>query len=906
MKVTKLLAFATAVLALNVTQAQNVTNYDSIVSLAINLTKNYTFTDTTSGQSVVVAVTMTPYSSSNASPVFSPLDNSGTGYTRLSINSGLNGGDGNWIDYFEAVNFKASLVSASAKVITNSIQFSLGGVGVRPTGGITMGWTSSATARSFSAGSEQFFALDTASVVLAGTNYTGHLQANNIHNSGPQYQLSDNVSPAGVMFNVKFLEGTGAPIVTTTPSNNVICVGDDALFVAAAVGDPNPTVQWQVESNGGSSFANISGATNITLLLTPTLSDNGNQYRAVFTNPIGTSNSTPATLTVNGYPSAVILLTSTNVLPTSTNTASAPAGAATYSWDISNGSIIGSANSQTVTYTAGTFGNMTLSLTVGNASGCSLSTSTNLSIAITSASAPGTGIYVTDYADVVEKFDPTGNGSVFAYTGETPTGLAFDRSGNLYVAETSSGSILKFATNGTGSVFATGMSFPFCMAFDGAGNLYVTDLSAKTIWKVLPNGALTVFTTSLNSPYSLAFDAPTNLYVVNGSDSSIWKFTPAGVGSLFTTNVNATALTFDSSGNLYVSDMGDSLIWKVDSNRAISLVASNNLNYPNGMAFDQAGNLYAANNADGTVTQITPTGNSTIFSAPNLYGGLFVAAWPLPSQLIPGTKTMAVTNSTVSLAVSNSLIDLATNITLDYTFTDPNNGLAVIVAVTMTPYSSSNASPAFTLLDFYGTNDSPVHLGIDSGLGGGDGNWIDPFEGVNFSASLVSASSGIATNSIRFGISWIGIRPNGGSLSWSSSVQTNLLTVNDQSLFTLDTNTLVLTRSAYSGQLRGVGDGGQYQLSDSVAPAGGLVLDVTFIEGTVTNAGPATLSVSVLKNNQFQLSVTGTSGANYIVQSATNLVSPTWVSLTTNNPPFTFAASNTAACSQQFFRVVAQ
>src|SRR5580698_8008854 len=122
MKVTKLLAFATAVLALNVTQAQNVTNYDSIVSLANNLTKNYTFTDTTSGQSVVVAVTMTPYSSSNASPAFSPLDNSGTGYTRLSINSGLNGGYGNWIDYFEAVNFKASLVSASAKVITNSIQ----------------------------------------------------------------------------------------------------------------------------------------------------------------------------------------------------------------------------------------------------------------------------------------------------------------------------------------------------------------------------------------------------------------------------------------------------------------------------------------------------------------------------------------------------------------------------------------------------------------------------------------------------------------------------------------------------------------------------------------------------------------------------------------------------------------
>src|SRR5262249_44138096 len=151
-------------------------------------------------------------------------------------------------------------------------------------------------------------------------------------------------------------------------------------------------------------------------------------------------------LTVSAYPSAVVLLTSTNVSPASTNTASAPAGATTYSWNISNGSIIGSANSQIVTYTAGTFGNMTLSLTVANASGCTANASTNLSIAIVSAAGPSSGIYVSDFADVVENFDSTGNGSIFAYTGQMPAGLAFDRSGNLYVADTDGGSIYKFAT----------------------------------------------------------------------------------------------------------------------------------------------------------------------------------------------------------------------------------------------------------------------------------------------------------------------------------------------------------------------------------------------------------------------------------------------------------------------------
>src|SRR5438046_57187 len=52
-----------ALLGAFVSFAADVTVYDSVVSLATNGTKNYTFTDPGTGQSVTIAVTMSPSSS---------------------------------------------------------------------------------------------------------------------------------------------------------------------------------------------------------------------------------------------------------------------------------------------------------------------------------------------------------------------------------------------------------------------------------------------------------------------------------------------------------------------------------------------------------------------------------------------------------------------------------------------------------------------------------------------------------------------------------------------------------------------------------------------------------------------------------------------------------------------------
>jgi hypothetical protein len=89
------------------------------------------------------------------------------------------------------------------------------------------------------------------------------------------------------------------PTVSTQPLSQSVTAGQGATFTAAATGDPVPTVQWQVSTDGGVTWTPVAGATTGTLTLpatTPTQS--GSQYEAVFTNLLGSTTSNPATLTV--------------------------------------------------------------------------------------------------------------------------------------------------------------------------------------------------------------------------------------------------------------------------------------------------------------------------------------------------------------------------------------------------------------------------------------------------------------------------------------------------------------------------------------------------------------------------------------------------------------------------------
>jgi len=91
-----------------------------------------------------------------------------------------------------------------------------------------------------------------------------------------------------------------APAVTKQPASLTVNEGQGASFEASASGFPPPTVQWELSTNGGTSWSAVEGATSSTLTIAATkFSENGNEYRAVFTNAAGSATSSPATLTVD-------------------------------------------------------------------------------------------------------------------------------------------------------------------------------------------------------------------------------------------------------------------------------------------------------------------------------------------------------------------------------------------------------------------------------------------------------------------------------------------------------------------------------------------------------------------------------------------------------------------------------
>jgi hypothetical protein len=94
--------------------------------------------------------------------------------------------------------------------------------------------------------------------------------------------------------------------IVSHPSSRTATAGESVSFTVLATGTPDPTYQWQVSTNGGSSWANLTdgapyaGAQAPTLALAGVTRElNGLQVRAVATNALGSAVSAPASLSVS-------------------------------------------------------------------------------------------------------------------------------------------------------------------------------------------------------------------------------------------------------------------------------------------------------------------------------------------------------------------------------------------------------------------------------------------------------------------------------------------------------------------------------------------------------------------------------------------------------------------------------
>ena len=192
-----------------------------------------------------------------------------------------------------------------------------------------------------------------------------------------------------------------------------------------------------------------------------------------------------------------------------------------------------------------------------------------------------------------------------------PSDVAVDSVSNVYVSDyfnetirkvTPEGEVTtlagrpgrKGADDGTGS--AARFHSPTGLAVDGAGNLYVADSNNNTIRKVTPAGVVTTLAGS-----------PGHEGSADGTGSGARFYGPSGVA-------------IDGEGNLYVVDTGNNTIRKVTSTGLVTTLAGlpgevhdlkdgradgvgSNARFfhPAGVALDKQGNIYVADNANGTI-----------------------------------------------------------------------------------------------------------------------------------------------------------------------------------------------------------------------------------------------------------------------------------------------------------------
>jgi gliding motility-associated-like protein len=256
------------------------------------------------------------------------------------------------------------------------------------------------------------------------------------------------------------------------------------------------------------------------------------------------------------------------------------------------------------------------------------------------------------------------NGQPHSASFRTPYALASDASGCIYIADQLAQNIRKIDASGEVSLLAGGIesgfqdgiadaarfNSPSGIAIDLSGNIYISDQNNHSIRKISPSGFVSTFAGNgtagcadgtgdaarFKYPAGLAIDAIGNIYVAdrgnnlirminaNGKVSTLAGTRATGFadGEALSAIFNApTGIAISNSGDLFIADQVNNRIRKIDSAGQVSTVAGSGeftyldgkgtlaaFRYPTGISLGSDGSLYVTDQLNHKVRRISKYG----------------------------------------------------------------------------------------------------------------------------------------------------------------------------------------------------------------------------------------------------------------------------------------------------------
>ncbi|HEX8111442.1 MAG TPA: NHL repeat-containing protein [Kofleriaceae bacterium] len=312
-------------------------------------------------------------------------------------------------------------------------------------------------------------------------------------------------------------------------------------------------------------------------------------------------------------------------------------------------------------------------------------------------------------AGIVGSADGAGDAARFF----RPAGVAVDRAGNVYIADSDGDTIRKVTAAGIvtttlagaasafGSADSTGDAARFFspagVAFDSSGNVYVADFGNQTIRKITAAGVVTTLAGTAGmrgstdgigaaalffDPVGVAVDRAGNVYVADNGNHTIRKITAAGVvttlagtagmdGSVDGTGAAArffrpSDVAVDSSGNVYVADNGNHTIRKVTPAGVVMTLAGSagtsgssdgtgaaaRFFNPASVAIDSTGNVYVTDYSNSTIRKVTPAGTTTTIAGVAGVVGIVLGTIPRFASPI----SLAIAGDSIIVSDTNAIL----------------------------------------------------------------------------------------------------------------------------------------------------------------------------------------------------------------------------------------------------------